>query len=142
VTFPIDNRPGPTVLGSPVNAASTRIETLPPLACLQLRSHPGHRTARPPNRRRLIGLPEPVRLLRPGNRRPARPRQPESGVRGLRLRLRLGNPATPTRASATAAWTGSTGDVDDIAPALVMLAQPPRKPMTIAHSAAELPDVA
>jgi hypothetical protein len=34
VTFPIDNRPGPTVLGSPVNAASTRIETLPPLACL------------------------------------------------------------------------------------------------------------
>jgi hypothetical protein len=37
---------------------------------------------------------------------------------------------------------GSTGDVDDAAPALAMLAQEPRKPMTIAHSAAELPDVA
>jgi hypothetical protein len=37
---------------------------------------------------------------------------------------------------------GSTGDVDDTAPALMMLAQEPRKPMTPADSAAGLPDVA
>jgi hypothetical protein len=37
---------------------------------------------------------------------------------------------------------GSTGDVDDAAPALVMLAQEPRKPMTEANSEAEVPKVA
>jgi len=37
---------------------------------------------------------------------------------------------------------GSTGDVDETAQALVMLAQEPRKPMTPANTAAELPDVA
>ena len=37
---------------------------------------------------------------------------------------------------------GATGDVDDAAPALVMLAQESRKPMTQANSAARLPDVA
>ena len=37
---------------------------------------------------------------------------------------------------------GSTGDVDDAAPALVMLAQEPRQPMTPANFADELPDVA
>jgi hypothetical protein len=49
----------------------------------------------------------------------------------------------PTRANATAAWSVAlTGDVDAAAPALAMLAQEPRKPMTQANSAARLPDVA
>jgi hypothetical protein len=52
-------------------------------------------------------------------------------------------PAMPTRANATAAWSVAlTGDVDAAAPALAMLAQEPRKPMTQANSAARLPDVA
>jgi len=90
VTFPIDNRPGPTVLGSPVNAASTRIETLPPLACL-------HCAATQATVRRdrqiadaLLGYPTECVCCDPETG-DACPRQPESGVWQLRLRLRLGD---------------------------------------------------
>ena len=34
MTFPLDHRPSPTVLGPQMPAPGTRIETLPPLACL------------------------------------------------------------------------------------------------------------
>jgi hypothetical protein len=141
VTFPIDNRPGPTVLGSPVNAASTRIETLPPLACL-------HCAATQATVRRdrqiadaLLGYPtECVCCTR-------KPATPAPGSQNLAYgSYDCGYDSETGYADAGERYRcldcGSTGDVDDAAPALAMLAQEPRKPMTIAHSAAELPDVA
>jgi hypothetical protein len=138
-TFTIDNQHSLTVLDPPqMHAPLTLIETLPPLACLHCASTQATcgGTAQSPTP--YWATPATAYAA---TRRPATP-APGAAARIWSMKpttsAPIRKPATRTRASTTAAWTAAlTGDLDDTAAALVILAQPARKPMTSAISAAQ-----
>jgi hypothetical protein len=143
VTFPLDQRPSPTVLGPQMPAPGTRIETLPPLACLHCAA-----TQATVRRERqiadaLLGYPTDCVCCDPetGNACP-QCGSPNLAYGSYDFGCDAGTGYADAGESYRCLECGATGDVDDAASALVMLAQEPRKPMTQANSAASLPDVA
>jgi hypothetical protein len=143
VTFPLDHRPSPTALGPQMPAPGTRIETLPPLACLHCAA-----TRATVRRERqiadaLLGYPTDGVCCDPETGNAC----PQCGSPNLAYgSYDFGCDSETGYADAGERYRclecGAAGDVDDAASAQVMLAQEPRKPMTQANSAARLPDVA